>query len=185
MFIFETETERKWGRGRERGRPRIRSRLQAPSCLHRARRGARTHELWDHDLSWSRTLNLLSTQAPPRIVSYSLKYHALTKNADKWTGTKAWAPRIATLHSTDEYQLLPKVLIVAPQTGTNGTSKKVPFLFFLLPICSPGYQKQAFCLNLPWKYSYISDSSSSKPHTLFSHVKDISILLEELNSHMS
>ena len=47
LFLRETETERdiehKWGRGRERGRHRIGSRLQALSCQHRARRGARTH----------------------------------------------------------------------------------------------------------------------------------------------
>ena len=41
LLIFETEHEQGWGR--ERGRHRIRSRLQAPSCQHRARRGARTH----------------------------------------------------------------------------------------------------------------------------------------------
>ena len=61
MFIhFLIETDREWGRGRERGRHRIWSRLQALNWQHRARRGARTHELWDHDLSWSRTLNWLS-----------------------------------------------------------------------------------------------------------------------------
>ena len=45
MFIFERETEGEWEWGRERGRHRIGSRLQAPSCQHRARRGARTHGL--------------------------------------------------------------------------------------------------------------------------------------------
>ena len=58
VYLFLIEHE--WGRGRERGRPRIRSRLQALSCQHRARRGARTHRLRDHDLSRSRTLNRLS-----------------------------------------------------------------------------------------------------------------------------
>ena len=42
------------------------NRLQALSCQHRARRGARTHELWDHDLSLSRTLNRLSHPGAPR-----------------------------------------------------------------------------------------------------------------------
>ena len=62
FFIFERqrETERKWGRGRERGRHRIGSRLQALSCQHGARRGAWTHEPWDRDLSWSQILNRLS-----------------------------------------------------------------------------------------------------------------------------
>nr|XP_060503423.1 fibroblast growth factor 11 isoform X2 [Panthera onca] len=44
LFILERES-RGGGRERERGRHRIQSRLQAPSWLHRARRGARNHEL--------------------------------------------------------------------------------------------------------------------------------------------
>ena len=54
----ETEYEQGWGR--ERGRHRIWSRLQALSCQHRARHGARTHEPWDHDPSRSQTFNQLS-----------------------------------------------------------------------------------------------------------------------------
>ena len=62
MFIFEREweTEDERGRSRERGRHRIRNRLQAPSCQYRACRGAWTHKPWDHDPSWSWTLNWLS-----------------------------------------------------------------------------------------------------------------------------
>ena len=60
MFIFEREREHEQGRGRERGRHRIWSRLQAMSCQHRVWCEARTHGPWDHDLSWSRTLNWLS-----------------------------------------------------------------------------------------------------------------------------
>ena len=48
------------GRDRKRGRRRIRSGLQALSCQHRAWCGAQTHELRDHDLSQSQTLNQLS-----------------------------------------------------------------------------------------------------------------------------
>ena len=40
LFIFERQST---GRGREKGRHRIRSRLQAPSCQHRAWCRARTH----------------------------------------------------------------------------------------------------------------------------------------------
>ena len=66
MFIFETETECKLGRAeREKGRHRIWSRLQALSCQHRARRGARTHKPRDHDLSQSRTLIHLSYPSAP------------------------------------------------------------------------------------------------------------------------
>ena len=66
MFIYfwETETESKQRRDRERGRHRIPSRLQAPSCQHRARRGARTHEPWDHDLKGSRRSTNWTTEAP-------------------------------------------------------------------------------------------------------------------------
>ena len=68
MFIYfsrERLTECEQGRGRERGRHRIPSRLQAPSCQHRARREARTHKLWDHDLSGTQTINRLSHPGAP------------------------------------------------------------------------------------------------------------------------
>ena len=51
--------------GAERGRHRICSRLQALSSQHRAQCGAWTHELQDHDLSQSRTLNWLSHPGTP------------------------------------------------------------------------------------------------------------------------
>ena len=53
IYFWETETQHKWGRGRERGRHRIGSRLQALSCQHRASCRAWTHGVWDHDLSRS------------------------------------------------------------------------------------------------------------------------------------
>ena len=56
MFIHFWERER----DRERERHRIQSRLQALSREHRPWHGAWTHELWDHDLSQSQTLNRLS-----------------------------------------------------------------------------------------------------------------------------
>ena len=54
--------------GSEREGHRIWNRLQALSCQHRARRGARTHWPWDHDLSRSRPLNHWATQAPHGIL---------------------------------------------------------------------------------------------------------------------
>ena len=42
-----------------------RSRLQSLSCQHRPWHGAPSHELWDHDLSWSRTPNWLSHPGAP------------------------------------------------------------------------------------------------------------------------
>ena len=63
MFIFETDCE--WGRGREKEGDRLRSRLQAPSCRHRAQCGARTPELQDHDPSRSQMFNRLSHPGAP------------------------------------------------------------------------------------------------------------------------
>ena len=57
MFIYFWERQSKQGRGRERGRHRIQSRLQALSCQHRAWWGARTRQLRAHDLSQSWMLN--------------------------------------------------------------------------------------------------------------------------------
>ena len=59
-FIHFWETEHEWGSGRENGSHRIWSRLQTPSCQHRVQHGAQTHQLQDHDLSWSWMLNWLS-----------------------------------------------------------------------------------------------------------------------------
>ena len=61
----QRETEHEQGRGRERGRHRMGSRLQALSHQPRARRGARTRGPRDRDLSRSRTLNLLSHPGAP------------------------------------------------------------------------------------------------------------------------
>ena len=73
------ETECQQGRSRERGRHRIWSRLLALSCQHGARRGARTHELRDRDLSRSWTLNPLSHPGASgsvcsKLTSWSFKY---------------------------------------------------------------------------------------------------------------
>ena len=78
MCIYFWETEHEWGRSRERETHthRIRSRLQALRCQHRARHGARTHKPWDHDLSWSRPFNWLSHPNTP-------KFFFLNKNVLK------------------------------------------------------------------------------------------------------
>ena len=55
--------EHEWDR--KRGRHRIWNRLQGLSCQHRAWCGARTHELWDHDLSRRWMLNCLSHPGRP------------------------------------------------------------------------------------------------------------------------
>ena len=65
LFLRHRETEHEWRRVRETGRHRIWNRLQAPSYQHRARCGARTHGVWDHDLSRSRSRNRLSHPGAP------------------------------------------------------------------------------------------------------------------------
>ena len=75
VYFYFWERARAGEGQRERERDRIRSRLQALSRQHRARRRARTHELWDRDLSWSRKLNWLShPDAPGQICFKSLAY---------------------------------------------------------------------------------------------------------------
>ena len=66
MFIhfWERETECKWERGRERGRHRIESRLQAPSCQHRPWHRAQTHERRHHDRSEVGHLTDWATRCP-------------------------------------------------------------------------------------------------------------------------
>ena len=68
LFILERERESRGGA--ERGRHRIWNRLQAPSCQHRAQCGARTHRLWDHDLSRSWALNRLSHPGAPENILF-------------------------------------------------------------------------------------------------------------------
>ena len=67
-YFWESENRRRI----ERGRHIIWTRLQALSCWHRARCGAQTHRLWDHDLRWSRTLNQLSHPDAPYFASILL-----------------------------------------------------------------------------------------------------------------
>ena len=69
IHFWESETEHEWRRGRERGRHRIWSRLQALSHQHRAWCGAWTHKLRDHDLSRSQTLSRLSHPGAPTFPS--------------------------------------------------------------------------------------------------------------------
>ena len=67
IYFWERERERQSVSrgGAETEGHRIQSRLQALSCQHKARHGAQTHKLWDHDLSSSRTLNQLSHPGAP------------------------------------------------------------------------------------------------------------------------
>ena len=68
LFMFwETDRDRaRAGEGQREEETQNSNRLQALSCQHRARCGARTREPRDHDLSQSRTLNWLSHPDAPR-----------------------------------------------------------------------------------------------------------------------
>ena len=88
MFIYywETERDRAWGGEGQRGGDRIGSRLQDPSCQHRARHGARTHKLQDHDLNQSRTLNQLSHPGtPPPKKVFNGDFSNIYKSTEKRT----------------------------------------------------------------------------------------------------
>ena len=76
LFLREgrSKTERDWGRGRERGRHRIRSSFQALTCQHRARHGAWTHKSRNHDLSQSQMLNRLSHPGTLRLHHFIIKF---------------------------------------------------------------------------------------------------------------
>ena len=71
-YLFLRESVTVWVRAGPREREtRIRSSLRALSRQHRARRGTRTHDPWDRDLSWSQTLTRLShSGAPVRFYVY-------------------------------------------------------------------------------------------------------------------
>ena len=63
LFLRERESAHEWGRGRER-------RSKVDWAWH----GARTHKLWDHDLSWSWTLNQLSHRGTPNVIIFYQPY---------------------------------------------------------------------------------------------------------------
>ena len=77
LFLIDRERQSTSGGGAEREEDRIRSRLQALSCQHRAWCGVRTHEWWDSDLSPSQTLTRWSE--PPRHSHKFVPLNALTK----------------------------------------------------------------------------------------------------------
>ena len=62
MFVYFSERACKWGRFRERRRKNPK---QSPHWQETEWRGDQTHEMWDHDVSWSQMLNQLSHQVSP------------------------------------------------------------------------------------------------------------------------
>ena len=71
IYLFwerQRQHKRGRGKGRERGREKPK---QAPCCQLRAWCGARTHKMWDHDLSWNRESDAQPTE-PPRCPNFDL-----------------------------------------------------------------------------------------------------------------
>ena len=87
LFLRQRETEHEWGRGRERGRHRIRSRLQAPRHQPRARRGARTHGPRDRDLAEVGRPTDCATQAPGK-----LRFLKSDCHTRRCVWSPAWSP---------------------------------------------------------------------------------------------
>ena len=73
VYFWDRERQSMNGGGSERETHRIWNRLQALSCQHRARRGARIHGPRDRDLSRSRTLNRLSHPGAPGCVYFKTR----------------------------------------------------------------------------------------------------------------
>ena len=143
LFIFETERNRAWmGWGRERGRHRIGSRLQALSHQPRAWRGARTHELWDRGLSWCRTLNRLSHPGAPER-TFFLSAHRTFSNIDHILGHKT------ALHKYKRIEIIPCIFSDhnAQKLGINHKKK----------IGKPpnAWRLQNFLLNKEWVHPEI------------------------------
>ena len=68
MVIYFCKRERdraQAGEGQREQETQNLKQFQAPSCWHRAQRGAQTHELRDHNLSGSWVLNQLSHPGTP------------------------------------------------------------------------------------------------------------------------
>ena len=76
MFIYFWDRKRQnmsRGGAEREGDTESEARLQALSCQHRARRGARTQEPWDRDASRSQILNQLSHPGAPKEAMISMR----------------------------------------------------------------------------------------------------------------
>ena len=85
VYFFLRETECEWGRDRERDTHRIWSRLQAPTCQHRALYGAQTHGL--EIMTWAKDgypTNWAPQVPPPLFLHISLLSHSLFSFRDTY-----------------------------------------------------------------------------------------------------
>ena len=141
MFLFyfwDRETECEWGRGRERGRHRIWSRLQAPSHHHRAQHRAQTHVQRDHDLSQSRTLNGLSHPGAPHVT--------LVVKWEQELQTNNWLSSNLHLCSTSVTHIVNLGISINTLNYEALTSSILPWDHHLLPVHVCCIHFYSFCL---------------------------------------
>ena len=141
LFLRETETECEWVRDRERGRHRIWSRIQALSSQPRAQCGARTHELWDHDLSQSQMLNRLSHPDAPFFLMFIYFWRRETEHKqgrDRERGRHRIWSRLQALscqQKTDTWlELMNCEIITWAEVGRLTESPRHPL--FILSLCN-------------------------------------------------
>ena len=113
--------ERKWGRGPERGRHRIRSTFQALSHQHRARPGARTHKPQDHDPTRSRTLNRLSPPGAPSLASKGLSREQVPSSVGRGEAVVHLSPRGVDRAGRAGREAVGYVF--SPQCGASGSGR--------------------------------------------------------------
>ena len=144
LFIFEKETQSTSRGGAEREREtQILKRLQAPSCQHRARRGARTHEPPDGDLSRTQTLNRLSHPgAPSALISHrsggwasKRKLPADPLSGEDFLARPRW-PRLPVL--TWQTELWSRLLLIRTLSPPWGPTHWTPHPNHLSPPPHPG-----------------------------------------------
>ncbi|XP_049479363.1 uncharacterized protein LOC125917974 [Panthera uncia] len=123
---------------RARRRHRIRSRLQAPSCQHRARRGARTHRPRDQDLSRSRTLNRLSHPGAPRI--FSLSTHPMLGFLLLWFCEAIFLSSALGLHSSSDG-------VLTPSPSSRAFQRHAVLFLIVLRPSVPGLQLTDLCVH--------------------------------------
>ena len=98
-----------WGVGegqRQRGRHRMGSRLQVLSYQHQTRWGARTHRLWDHDLSRSWPLNQLSHAGAP-VLEFFLMMRPRASGGIFWMDwVKALGPKVSSFLTRNKITII-------------------------------------------------------------------------------
>ena len=135
LFLRDRETEREQGRNSETGRHRIQSRLQALSCQHRARPGARTHGPRGHDLSRSPT----PTEPPRRPLPGQLLIQTAAQalpTQDRLP-TPTPHPHLLLFSSGTGHSVAPSLCGLPQPAASVRPTREELLLLFLLNLCIP------------------------------------------------